>query len=322
LSKITEKGGGVSLENGGEIYFNGSSYNYGGKTMTDYEIMQSMNDCGCKHEYNDGGKTDLVDESKKGDHPARDLNNYNDVLDVEADGMVGAETGLYANGGDLDFLNEAVQKFNDGGATTNEVDAIQLESGSSRYWGSMPKTEYTSFKDFISDLQDAFTKQDKYGGYFYFYVLKDGIKITPTRLAIQFKNSKNTVLNFNPLTGKSSDFYKQIERRYGSSIRRNNLDFTKWLGGKSKPQPQPEPTKEKAIRIKFSIVENNSVIAEDSFYYVSAFVEYLKVFSGKDVKVIIDLEKIGGTYISNDSFYLQKENEDIKHFNIEGSNFI
>jgi DNA polymerase III sliding clamp (beta) subunit (PCNA family)/ribosomal protein S18 acetylase RimI-like enzyme len=55
LSKINEKGGGVSLENGGEIYYNGSSYNYGGKTMTDYEIMQSMNDCGCEDEYDDGG---------------------------------------------------------------------------------------------------------------------------------------------------------------------------------------------------------------------------------------------------------------------------
>lgn len=55
LSKINEKGGGVSLENGGEIYYTGSSYNYGGKTMTDYEIMQSMNDCGCEDEYEDGG---------------------------------------------------------------------------------------------------------------------------------------------------------------------------------------------------------------------------------------------------------------------------
>ena len=55
LSKINEKGGGVSLENGGEIYYTGTSYNYGGKTMTDYEIMQSMNDCGCEDEYEDGG---------------------------------------------------------------------------------------------------------------------------------------------------------------------------------------------------------------------------------------------------------------------------
>lgn len=261
LSKINEKGGGVSLENGGEIYYTGTSYNYGGKTMTDYEIMQSMNDCGCEDEYEDGGlskgksvediaimhdvtishvnsqlkkgikvesehtsnkklaekiakdhlyenpnyytildkvglkdggtiityknkynkkygysaneshnleeiakdtgislkglqqiynkgigayktnpesvrpnvkskeqwamarvysavmggkaskidanelkmnyggQLNLMNESKKGDHTSRDLNNYNDVLDMEADGMVGAETSLYADGG-------------------------------------------------------------------------------------------------------------------------------------------------------------------------------------------------------------------------------
>lgn len=408
LSKINEKGGGVSLENGGEIYFNGSSYNYGGKTMTDYEIMQAMNGCGYEEEYengslskgkslqeiadmhdvslqsikkelakgkkvesehtsdkklaekiakdhlyenpnyytildkiglknggtiktyknkynkkygypaneshdleeiskdtgvsikglqqiynkgigayktnpesvrpnvkskeqwamarvysavmggkaskvdsnelkmNHGGQMDLEKQSKKGDHTSRDLNNYNDLMDVAVDGQVGAETGLYADGGNLDFLDEAVEKFDDGGSTGNQVDAIRLDITSSRYLGVMSKTEYDSFQEFLSDLQDAFTKQDKFSGYFYFYVLKNGEKITPSRLAIQFKNSKNTVLNFNPLTGKSSDFYKQIERRYSSTIRRNNLDFTNWLGGKStpKPQPQPEPQPE------------------------------------------------------------------------------
>ena len=225
LSKINEKGGGVSLENGGEIYYTGTSYNYGGKTMTDYEIMKAMNGCGCEDEYEDGGdlisvnvvesknqknsfgnnlplgdkrfdiksnnkivghivvgsrwynekstkpdyyevvksfvkdqnkgigtkayikliaildkplhsdmvrtpqaesvwkkleklnlakkskddivyesfanggQLNLMNESKKGDHTSRDLNNYNDVLDMEADGMVGAETSLYADGG-------------------------------------------------------------------------------------------------------------------------------------------------------------------------------------------------------------------------------
>jgi len=239
LSKINVSGGGVSFEQGGdvpsELYFNGSSYNYGGKTMTDYEIMQSMNSCGCDEEYknggslneyqqkiadlkrenkstfpkvptnkiffnqvevlpasvvstadpylenetklptemvdlksivpsqrnvtipniestkdvesypilfklndkyyvldghhritnailkdekevmayvfdykeqnsnifDNGGQLNLVEESKKGDHPSRDLNNYNDVLDMEADGMVGAESGLYAGGGGI-----------------------------------------------------------------------------------------------------------------------------------------------------------------------------------------------------------------------------
>ena len=196
LSKINVSGGGVSFEQGGdmpsELYFNGTSYNYGGKTMTDYEIMQAMNGCGCEDEYEDGGtiityknkynkkygysaneshnleeiakdtgislkglqqiynkgigayktnpesvrpnvkskeqwamarvysavmggkaskidanelkmnyggQLNLMNESKKGDHTSRDLNNYNDVLDLQADGMVGSESGLFADGG-------------------------------------------------------------------------------------------------------------------------------------------------------------------------------------------------------------------------------
>jgi type I restriction-modification system DNA methylase subunit len=50
----------------------------------------------------------LVRDAKSGNTPARDLNNYNDVLDLDADGMVGAETGLYADGGMFNtepFLN-------------------------------------------------------------------------------------------------------------------------------------------------------------------------------------------------------------------------
>ena len=53
---------------------------------------------GLKH----GGRVhrdSLVRDAKRGNTPARDLNNYNDVLDIDADGIVGAETGLYANGG-------------------------------------------------------------------------------------------------------------------------------------------------------------------------------------------------------------------------------
>ena len=41
----------------------------------------------------------LVRDSKRGNTPARDLNNYNDVLDIDADGVYGAETGLFGYGG-------------------------------------------------------------------------------------------------------------------------------------------------------------------------------------------------------------------------------
>jgi hypothetical protein len=54
---------------------------------------------GLKH----GGRVhrgSLVRDAKSGNTPARDLNNYNDVMDLEADGMVGADSGLaFAKGG-------------------------------------------------------------------------------------------------------------------------------------------------------------------------------------------------------------------------------
>jgi hypothetical protein len=405
LSKINEKGGGVSLENGGEIYFNGSSYNYGGKTMTDYEIMQEISKCGCEHEYkkggvitykdkynrkfkyakgtshdleeiskdtgisikglqqiynkgigayktnpesvrpnvkskeqwamarvysavmggkastvdsnelkmNNGGQLDLVDESKKGDHPSRDLNNYNDVLDMQADGMVGAETGLYADGGNLDFLDEAVRKFDDGGSTKELVEYIEIWSAGSSL-SNLYGRKYENYKDLKKDLEEINPR------YSYIYLAPNG-KSMGSSIDVK-KDGKNTVRTINPTTSKAKDFEKVMKRSWGD-WRFEKYDLSNWLKDdgkrtpKPKPQPEPEPTKEKAIRIKFSIVENNSVIAEDSFYYVSAFVEYLKVFSGRDVKVIMDLEKIGGTYIANNFFYLQKENEDIRHFNLD-----
>lgn len=62
------------------------------------DIFVLVKKSGLKH----GGRVhreSLVRDAKSGNTPARDLNNYNDVLDIDADGMVGAETGLYADGG-------------------------------------------------------------------------------------------------------------------------------------------------------------------------------------------------------------------------------
>jgi DNA polymerase III sliding clamp (beta) subunit (PCNA family) len=60
------------------------------------EVMSYVYDYKAQNsdKFNNGGQLDLVDESKKGDHPSRDLNNYNDLMDVEADGQVGMENGL------------------------------------------------------------------------------------------------------------------------------------------------------------------------------------------------------------------------------------
>jgi len=328
LSKINEKGGGVSLENGGEIYFNGSSYNYGGKTMTDYEIMQSMSDCGCEDEYkkggvvtyrdkynrkfkypkgtshdleqiskdtkisiqglqkiynkgigayktnpesvrpnvkskeqwamarvysavmggkaskvdsnelkmNKGGNLDLAKESKKGDHPARDLNSYNDVLDIQADGMVGYATGLYEDGGDLDFLDEAVKKFDDGGATKELIEYIKIWSTGSSL-SSLYGREYENYKDLKKDLEEINPQ------YSYIYLAPNG-KAIGGAIDVK-KDGKNTVKTINPTTSKAKDFEKVMKRSWGD-WRFEKYDLSNWLkdDGKRTPKPKPQPKKE------------------------------------------------------------------------------
>jgi DNA polymerase III sliding clamp (beta) subunit (PCNA family) len=69
---------------------------------------KSKDDIGYESFANGGQTESLVKDAKSGNTPARDLNNYNDVMDLEADGMVGAETSLYADGGMFNtepFLN-------------------------------------------------------------------------------------------------------------------------------------------------------------------------------------------------------------------------
>jgi hypothetical protein len=391
LSKINERGGGVSLENGGEIYYNGSSYNYGGKTMTDYEIMQEISNCGCDDEYkyggkiktykqkynkkygypaneshdleeiskdtgvslkglqqiynkgigayktnpesvrpnvkskeqwamarvysavmggkaskidanelkmnyggglsrgksveqiadmhnvslssikkelakgievesehtsdkklaekiakdhlvenpnyytildkvglSDGGEIDLVKESKKGDHPARDLNNYNDLMDVEADGMVGAETGLYADGGSLDFLDDAVSYFTNGGSTKEVVDFVTIwDSGS-----SLRPLQYYKYETF-EEFRKAIALINPVGSYVY---IGANDKMIGRSINVR-RDGKNTVATFNPNTATPKSFLKAIERSYGS-WRMEKFDFDKWLGIKSKPKTQ------------------------------------------------------------------------------------
>jgi hypothetical protein len=106
LSQINVNGGGVSFAKGGDIPKNikrtGASYKYGGKLMTDHEIYRHIT----KRQ-----KQNLIKDSKRGNSPARDLNNYNDVLDLQADGAVGAETGLFAKGGLVE--NATVDNWND-----------------------------------------------------------------------------------------------------------------------------------------------------------------------------------------------------------------
>jgi hypothetical protein len=49
-----------------------------------------------------GGEVEsLVKDAKSGNSPSRDLNNYNDLLDVQTDGAVGGDSGIYEDGGEI-----------------------------------------------------------------------------------------------------------------------------------------------------------------------------------------------------------------------------
>ena len=69
------------------------------------------------NEFKNGGRVhreSLVRDAKSGNTPARDLNNYNDMLDVQADGQVGGDTGIFEDGGKVGkVLTPIVSNWND-----------------------------------------------------------------------------------------------------------------------------------------------------------------------------------------------------------------
>lgn len=98
----------------------------------------------------DGGgihKGSLVRDSKSGNAPARDLNNYNDVLDLQADNMVGAETGLFEDGGELN-----VNVF-----TNEELDQDLKEVYQNRAFKNIGGTDFYFSRLNVYPLQNVFT---------------------------------------------------------------------------------------------------------------------------------------------------------------------
>jgi len=85
-------------------------------------------------------KEDLVKDAKSGNTSARDLNNYNDLLDVQADREVGGDSGIFADGGlinknnlknlEKDFLN-----YTDNSNYKGIYDEDEIDNGITLEWG-------------------------------------------------------------------------------------------------------------------------------------------------------------------------------------------
>jgi len=165
-------------------------------------------------------KEDLVKDAKSGNTPARDLNNYNDLLDVQADREVGGDSGIFAEGGitpyDANLEGDSVSIADDDFATGGVV-----------YNPKNPKIEKVTIKETkfnrgnvvgrnastISDLQ--FIVRDYLGyspkeetDWIKFYVNDN----TRGSYYIDLnKGKKNTVKNVNPETLNSLNFKRVID---------------------------------------------------------------------------------------------------------------
>lgn len=168
----------------------------------------------------------LVKDSKNGNSPARDLNNYNDVMDLGADGEVGGQNGLdFANGGDLSFLDNIDNVFYQGGTVGNDKVTIAKIVAQSSTYSALNGRTFNNFQELKKAIREEFNNQNKRFGHFYFEV--NGIA---PRYGIQMKDGKNTVLNFNPNTGDADDFEKQLLRRGSYSYKK--FDWNDWYSGR------------------------------------------------------------------------------------------
>jgi hypothetical protein len=86
-------------------------------------------------------RQELVNKSKKGDTPARDLNNYNDVMDLGADEAVGGDSGLaFAKGGlvtkgNLKNIEKEFLALTDNSHYKGIYDEDEIDYGVALEWG-------------------------------------------------------------------------------------------------------------------------------------------------------------------------------------------
>ena len=301
---ILEKAG---LKMGGEVkefyrrtYANGTFKDF---TLEEYENMM----------FNGGHiqKQELVKNSEKGDTPARDLNNYNDIMDLEADGMVGMESGLaFANGGDIskikryspfpnsmdinengdwvmynevkdlasfsetdkyayvgngrmmqspygdwvlyrkisyanggitpidaniegDSVDIVENGFADGGGVELPIVSYVTVSGAGSSLEKLIGNRYNSYIEFAESVEDAYKQLGKKVRSFVQLQAFDENSIALIDVTTYISDQKNTILNFNPLTGNYKNLEKSLQNSRPRSFQKFNWE--NWLLSKVTP---------------------------------------------------------------------------------------
>ncbi len=179
------------------------------------------------------GKEDLVEDAKNGNTPARDLNNYNDVMDLEADGAVGGDSGLaFADGGitpvDANLEGDSVSILNTGGGLgLPKVAYVKVSNAGSSLYNRLVGNKYDSYIEFAESVKDAYKQLGKTIRSF---VELEAFNKNDEKLLnanTDISNQKNTVKNFNPLTGNYKNLEKSLQNSRPISFKK--YDWEDWL---------------------------------------------------------------------------------------------
>ena len=205
---------------------------------------------------NHGGKVEysLVKDAKSGNSPSRDLNNYNDLMDVQADGAVGGDIGVYADGGAL------------GASGLPLVDYVEITNGGSHLNQLKTNDKFYDFQSLKKRVAEIYkllpnTSTNIYRG----YIEAQAYDTEGNQLVIPntyISDMKNTVKNFNPYTGKPSDLEKSFAKSRPISFKK--YDWSEWFSGKkSMPSTQasavPSSKLLTGLYILYTNPTNNSV---------------------------------------------------------------
>lgn len=200
----------------------------------------------------------LVRDAKSGNTPARDLNNYNDVLDVDADGKVGGDDGIdmdgtggadassgigaFEEGGDLDFLNDVDRVFDEGGSTDLPIISYVIIRQTGTSLSNLGGKRYDSYNEFTEGVEQAYKEiGKKVRSWLSFDFYDENGKLLINTVSY-ISDQKNTVKNFNPFTGNSNNLKKVFQTAYPRSYFKYNWD--EWFAFKKSSSTKTEPKKE------------------------------------------------------------------------------
>lgn len=153
-------------------------------------------------------KISIVRNTKRANSQTKDLNNLSDVLDIDADGVYGAETGLFDNGGSV---KEAVEYVTIGSQSENPYMDIE----------KVKHYNFIDFKDFVRGLYNVTGATNKR---LIFLCVNNEDSFSEANINIS--KGKNTNKNFNPFTGSFDAFFKNISDKLVA----REYDWNKWGG--------------------------------------------------------------------------------------------